>query len=163
MSESARVSSFVRVCVSRSASDTLRIAVDVFGSGWSWASQTLGVAPRCPYVDDPIAALSERLPAAISGQDQGVAMILDVFSSWEFSRKAGYQQPLVLAVTGPTGVGKSETGYIIAEAILASKSQIGTSRRSMPDGYLVLGGQDYSNTSDAYVGENRGLPEVVSE
>lgn len=59
--------------------------------------------------------------------------------------------------------GKSETGFLIAEAILSTRTRIGTSRRHMPEGYLVLGGQDYSNTSDAFVGENNGLPEVVSE
>jgi hypothetical protein len=58
--------------------------------------------------------------------------------------------------------GKSETGFIVAEAILAAKSQVGASRRLLPEGYLVLGGQDYSNTSDAFVGEGNGLPEVVS-
>ena len=56
-------------------------------------------------MDDPIAALMEQLPAHISGQDLGVDLILDAISSWEFSRKAGFQQPLVLAITGPTGVG----------------------------------------------------------
>jgi hypothetical protein len=90
----------------RSAADTVRVAMDIFGSTLSWASKSLGVAEQCPYVDDPVAALSQRLPAFISGQDLGVQMILDTFSSWEFSRKAGYQQPLVLAITGPTGVGE---------------------------------------------------------
>lgn len=139
----------------------MRIAMDVFDTTLSWASKSFGITEQCPYVDDPVASLTQRLPTLISGQDQGVEMILDTFSSWEFSRKAGYQQPLVLAITGPTGVGKSETGFIIAEAILAAKSRIGVSRRHLPNGYLVLGGQDYSNTSDAFVGESNGLPEVV--
>lgn len=143
----------------RTAAGTFRIAVDVLGDAMSWATKSFGISEQCPYVDDPIASLNELLPASISGQDQGIDMIVDVFSSWEFSRKAGYNQPLVLAVTGPTGVGKSETGFIIANAILATKSRIGTSRRMLPEGYLVLGGQDYSNTSDAFMG---GLSEVVS-
>lgn len=90
----------------RSAAGTFRIAMDVFDTTLSWASKSFGVMDLCPYVDDPVTSLAEHLPGAISGQDQGVEMILDTFSSWEFSRKAGYQQPLVLAITGPTGVGE---------------------------------------------------------
>ena len=137
--------------------------MDIVDTTFSWASKSFGMIEQCPYVDDPVASLMLHLPASISGQDQGVEMIIDTFSSWEFSRKAGYQQPLVLAITGPTGVGKSETGFIVAEAILAAKSRIGTSRRHLPEGYLVLGGQDYSNTSDAFVGDMNGLPEVVRQ
>mmetsp|Transcript_25103 Transcript_25103/g.46925 ORF Transcript_25103/g.46925 Transcript_25103/m.46925 type:complete len:501 (-) Transcript_25103:106-1608(-) len=143
-----------------SAAGTFQIAVDVLGDTWSWAAKSLHMMEQCPFVDDPIAALNAHLPATISGQDQGLTMILDVFSAWEFSRKAGLQQPLVLAITGPTGVGKSETGFATAQAILAAQSQIGTSRRTMPEGYLVLEGQDYSDTSEAFVGKNHGLPEV---
>lgn len=142
------------------ATGTFQIALDVFENTFSWAAKSIGFTEVCPYVDDPIASLRNILPAHISGQDLGIEMILDSFSAWEFSRKGGYQQPLVLAITGPTGVGKSETGFVVAEAILAMKSRIGISRRHLPEGYLVLGGQDYSNTSDAYVGENNGLPEV---
>ena len=60
-----------------------------------------------------------------------------------------------------SSLGKSETGFVVAEAILGLKSRIGISRRFLPEGYLVLGGQDYSNTSDAYIGDGNGLPEVV--
>ena len=98
-----------RPVVCSSAAGTFRIAMDVFDSTLSWASKSFGLAEQCPYVDDPISALAERLPASISGQEQGVGLILDTFSSWEFSRKAGYQQALVLAVTGPTGVGESRS------------------------------------------------------
>lgn len=143
-----------------SAAGTFQVAVDVVGGAWSWAAKAVGIMEKCPFVDDPIEALNTRLPAAISGQDQGLTLILDVFSAWEFARKGGLQQPLVLAITGPTGVGKSETGFVIAQAILAAQSQIGTSRRSKPEGYLVLEGQDYSDTSEAFVGTNHGLPEV---
>lgn len=50
-----------------------------------------------------------------------------------------------MAFTGPTGVGKSESSYRIAEALLASKRQLG--RRLVPEGMLVLRGEDYSATS----------------
>jgi hypothetical protein len=54
------------------------------------------------------------------------------------------------------GVGKSETGYRIAEAIFKLKTRVGTSRRYLPNGLLVLRGEDYSSASDvaaAGVGE----------
>lgn len=135
----------------RSAAGTFKVMQDVFGSTLTWATQSFGITEQCPYVDDPVLSLAHHLPASISGQDQGVEMILDTFSSWEFSRKAGYQQPLVLAITGPTGVGKSETGFIIAEAILAMKARIGVSRRHLPEGYLVLHHSTTHMTHYSYV------------
>lgn len=143
-----------------SAWGTFKVTMDIIDGTVSWASKTIGFSESCSYVDDPVTSLSDHLPQQIRGQSPGLQMILDAFSSWEFGRKAGLQQPLVLAVTGPTGVGKSETSFIIAQAILSSQKRIGVSRRHVPEGYLVLGGQDYSNTSDAFLASSNGLAEV---
>ena len=53
---------------------------------------------------------SISLPFVIRGQQGGIESVLNAFSAWEFSRKSGSSGPLVLAIVGPTGVGKSETG-----------------------------------------------------
>jgi len=131
---------------------------DVLGDTFSWISRKTGVTQACPFVEDPIRNMNQMLPAYIRGQDHGVDAITNAIAAWQFSRQAGHGVPLVLAITGPTGVGKSESGFIIAEAVLASKERIGVSRRYRPLGYLVLRGEEYSNTSDAYV--SGGLPEI---
>ena len=50
------------------------------------------------------------MPKAIAGQTAAVNAITNSIASWEFKRKMGLSKPLVLAISGPTGVGKSETG-----------------------------------------------------
>jgi pantothenate kinase-related protein Tda10 len=62
----------------------------------------------------PIFDVHNSLQLAILGQQGGIDNILNAFAAWEFQRKAGLSGPLVLAIAGPTGVGKSEAGEIIA-------------------------------------------------
>ena len=53
------------------------------------------------------------LPFVIRGQQGGIDSVLNAVSVWEFKKGAGLSSaPLVLAIVGPTGVGKSETGDI---------------------------------------------------
>ena len=53
------------------------------------------------------------MPNNVASQDAALESILDAISSWEKSRKLGSNGPLVLAIVGPNGVGKSETGDIL--------------------------------------------------
>ena len=50
------------------------------------------------------------LQYSIAGQDAGVKSILDAITIWESNKKYGPSGPLVLAIVGQNGVGKSETG-----------------------------------------------------
>lgn len=50
----------------------------------------------------------------------------------------------MLALTGPTGVGKSETAFRIAEGALAKRRRVGKSFKYLPDGLLTLRGEDYA-------------------
>ena len=83
----------------------------------------------------------------IKGQDEGVKTILNAISGWEFERQAGSSQPLVLALTGPTGVGKSETAFRIAEGALAKRRRVGKTAKYLPSGLLTLRGEDYARGS----------------
>jgi hypothetical protein len=83
---------------------------------------------------------------------------------------------LILLSSLEEGVGKSETARLIAEAILARRERIGTTQRQdhlslalsislshflhsfNPVGYLVLRGEEYSETSDAFF--SGGVTEV---
>lgn len=46
-----------------------------------------------------------------------------------------------------SGVGKSETAYRLAEAVLAKHVRAGSSKKSFPAGLLTLYGQDFSDGS----------------
>ena len=41
----------------------------------------------------------------IKGQDEGIEAVTNAISAWEFQRRStnGVSEPLVLAITGPTG------------------------------------------------------------
>ena len=57
------------------------------------------------------------LTSNVTGQDAGLKSIVNAFSMWELNKKSGKTGPLVLAIVGPNGVGKSETGDILIECI----------------------------------------------
>ena len=48
----------------------------------------------------------------IGGQKRALDTITSAIAGWEFRRKSGNVDPLVLAISGPPGVGKSETGLM---------------------------------------------------
>ena len=50
------------------------------------------------------------LPRFITGQDDAILDLSKSIARWDERRKAGKLLPLVLSISGPTGVGKSETG-----------------------------------------------------
>lgn len=55
-------------------------------------------------------------------------------------------------------MGKSETAFRMAEAILSKKSRIGRSMRYLPNGLLVLRGEDFTSASE--IG-SAGIVEVI--
>eukprot|EP01031_Cornospumella_fuschlensis_P025897 gene25897-31274_t len=66
-------------------------------------------------------------------------------------KKMDHHEPLVLAITGPTGVGKTETAYRLAEGLFADKRTIVNefgAQTQVPCGLLVLRGEDYSPSSE---------------
>jgi hypothetical protein len=56
------------------------------------------------------------------------------------------------------GVGKSETAFRIADTILPKKARVGISRRFIPVGLTIFRGEEYSDSSDAFM--NGGVAEV---
>ena len=57
------------------------------------------------------------LASNVTGQDAGLKSIVSAFVAWESNKKIGPTGPLVLAIVGPNGVGKSETGNILIDCI----------------------------------------------
>ena len=55
----------------------------------------------------------DSLERIIGGQKRALDTITSSIAGWEFRRKSGNVDPLVLAISGPPGVGKSETGPVL--------------------------------------------------
>ena len=108
--------------------------------------KTISTIP-CPYVENMMLSLQQSLPRYIKSQDEAINMIEEAIASWEFDKQSGSNHPLVLSFTGPTGVGKTETAYRIAESILAKKTRQTSGTRYQLCGLLTLRGEDYSNTT----------------
>ena len=122
---------------------------DTASTTYDWLAKRTGIADVCPFVDSITFSLNESLPINIRGQRGGVDIILNAVAAWEFQRRVGLSEPLVLAIAGSTGVGKSETAYRMAEAIFMKKTRVGNTRRFIPNGLLILRGEDYSSDSEA--------------
>jgi Cdc6-like AAA superfamily ATPase len=112
---------------------------------------------HCQYAPNAMQSLNSSLTQHIKGQSEGISTIINAFDDWEFRKSSGTHEPLVLAITGPTGVGKSETAFRIGQALFSKTTQVGSSEKFLPCGLLVLRGEDYSPSSEAY---SKGLPEI---
>ncbi|CAM9779996.1 unnamed protein product [Discosporangium mesarthrocarpum] len=111
----------------------------------------------CPYVADPVNAVREALQQKIKAQPLAVETIVNAFSAWHFrrasargdqlsfSRKHATLSPLVLALTGSTGTGKTETAWVLARALLSKTCRITGGTTDIPRGLITLNGGDYIN------------------
>jgi hypothetical protein len=118
----------------------------VYG-GFDSIVNSMGLGEKCPWKENMMESVAEALPKNIRGQNEGVKSIVKAIAGWEMQKKSGQSRPLVMAITGSTGVGKSETSYQLADALLARKSRIGNTKRYLPEGLLVFRGEDYSPES----------------
>ena len=133
------------------------IVTDFVGTTLSTITQTAGLSDSCPFRDNMAESVKDLLPQFIRGQNEAIEIIINAVASWEFGKKSGKSDPLVLALTGSTGIGKSETAFRLAESIFLKSSRVGQSRRFIPNGLLILRGEDYSDISEAGA---KGLGEI---
>jgi len=99
----------------------------------------------CPMNENPVRSVETILSDRIIAQEPANRAILDAFTAWNLDRemKNVEVKPLVLAFTGPTGVGKTETALSIGDALFKRRDRL-QSGRNVPRGLLVLRGEDYS-------------------
>lgn len=120
-------------------------AVGVWGTFSEWYD------PGCPFVDDPGAALRQVLGERMAGQDAALKEVVDAVTEWHnASMEAGGAggAPLVMAFSGTTGVGKTETAQTVADAVLdPSVEQEG----DRPKGLLELDGNSYKDPQQVAV------------
>ena len=106
----------------------------------------------CHYRKSPAKYVKQRLADFLRCQDTAVSSINSAVRAWDFELKNKNERhtgkPLVLAFTGPTGTGKTETSNLIAEALLKNREKITNSPRRMPIGLLKFNGGDFMDASD---------------
>ncbi|CBJ33632.1 conserved unknown protein [Ectocarpus siliculosus] len=121
-------------------------AVRVMGSLTWWgvdlAMETAGYGV-CPFADDPVEAARRALQDGILAQPLALESLDGALSSWHYSRQSDRYEPLVVALTGSTGTGKTETAWVLADALLTKRCRITGGTRDIPRGLLVLNGADY--------------------
>ena len=93
----------------------------------------------CPFVDDPAGAVRKALDLRIRAQPLAARAVAGHIKGWY-----GTDKPLVLAFTGPTGVGKTEMAHVVAEALLAKRKRVGRRGRTEPKGLLIFRGEDFA-------------------
>ena len=119
----------------------------------------------CPYVENITQSLATALEANIAGEPEALAILRRSTQLWNEkcvrhnyrcyllmvhyhkhpgwrtfcdSVQSGTPSPLFLALTGTTGVGKTQTAHILAEAILKRRRRVPHTDLTEPDGLLYL-------------------------
>jgi hypothetical protein len=87
------------------------------------------------------ATLLRDLEGYITAQPTAFRLIRIALDGWSVFRFTEYGTPLVMAFTGPVGIGKSDSAVRVAKALLKVKP----SGHSFSRGILVLQGSDYAN------------------
>lgn len=101
-----------------------------------WLGYVSGIGQQCSFVQHPSSQIESVLRENVKGQNLAIDAIKSIFEAWEFSTKS----PIVLAITGSTGTGKTETANLLAKAIFEYSKA-----REPPSGLLVFRGEDFSD------------------
>lgn len=105
-----------------------------------------GLGYQCTFVDKPSQAVRQHLKQNLKGQERAVEAVVGAIEAWEFSRTSSKDRsPLVLAITGPTGTGKTEMSNLLAEALFKRKKKLPNSEKRVPSGLLIFRGEDFSD------------------
>ncbi|CAN0462981.1 unnamed protein product [Ascophyllum nodosum] len=129
-----------------SLSDAYRVTSSLVWWGVDLAMETAGYGV-CPFADDPVKAAMKALEERVRAQPLAVESLSKSLSAWHFSQQSGWHEPLVVALTGSTGTGKTETAWVLAEAMLTKRCRISGGTRDIPRGLLVFNGGDYMTAS----------------
>ncbi|RHY31655.1 hypothetical protein DYB32_003295 [Aphanomyces invadans] len=113
---------------------TAKKSLAAVSTGWEWLGYVSGFGEQCSFVNQPSSAVRKHLTTHLKAQDHAIHAIVAAIEAWEFSyarqhstlsscqalrrrTNAKDHAPLVLAITGPTGTGKTETSHLLAEAL----------------------------------------------
>lgn len=125
----------------KNVQSTLSLASDKFITATESMEDFL-FGDACPFVHNPAQAVRKHLELNLKAQPIAIKSVVDHITGWYSTDK-----PLVLSFTGPTGVGKTETATLVAEAILKKKVRMKGGKRLQPKGKLVFNGADFADSS----------------
>jgi hypothetical protein len=86
--------------------------------------------------------VNESLRRNIIAQDEAIDAVMRAVTYLHSRRESKRYSPLVMAITGPTGVGKSESAKLIGKGLYGLSSY-----EDQPCGLLMLSGKAYSGMS----------------
>ncbi|RLN88518.1 hypothetical protein BBJ28_00011305, partial [Nothophytophthora sp. Chile5] len=94
---------------------------------------------QCTHVDKPSQSVRQHLQQNLKGQERALESVVGAIEAWEFSRLSSKDRtPLVLAITGPTGTGKTEMSNLLAESLFKRKKRLPNSEKRVPSGLLIF-------------------------
>ncbi|RLN88831.1 hypothetical protein BBJ28_00002878 [Nothophytophthora sp. Chile5] len=97
------------------------------------------IAYQCTHVDKPSQSVRQHLQQNLKGQERALESVVGAIEAWEFSRLSSKDRtPLVLAITGPTGTGKTEMSNLLAESLFKRKKRLPNSEKRVPSGLLIF-------------------------
>ncbi|CAI5742444.1 unnamed protein product [Peronospora destructor] len=113
---------------------------------WEAVMYHTGLGYQCTFVNKPSQKVRQHLLENLKGQQRAVEAVVGAIEAWEFSRTSAKDRaPLVLAITGPTGTGKTEMSNLIAEALFKRKKKLPSSEKRVPSGLMIFRGEDFSD------------------
>ncbi|KAJ0398965.1 hypothetical protein P43SY_008191 [Pythium insidiosum] len=118
-----------------------------FGDALEWMEFHSGLGEQCRYVERPSHSVRSYLTQRLRAQESAVESVVEAIEAWEFARESPKQRraPLVLAITGPTGTGKTETSYLLAESLFKRTRRLTNGDRTVASGLLVFRGEHFSD------------------
>ena len=117
-----------------------------------WSRVRSGLGVPCEFASSRAEAVSAALASRLVAQEAAVANITRAFLEWEVKAKDNIFEPLVIVLTGSTGVGKTEAAYGIADALLTGRESMsgsGRSGRTRPEGLLDFVGHELADEGSA--------------
>ena len=79
------------------------VTTDIAQTAYEYILSNTGVVDTCPFTINMVTNANEILSNNIQCQDQAVSSIINSVASWEFQRRSGLSQALLLVFSGPTG------------------------------------------------------------
>ncbi|GAB9463183.1 hypothetical protein Gpo141_00000653 [Globisporangium polare] len=105
-----------------------------------------GLGYQCTFVENPSQSVRSYLHTHLKAQDRALESVVAAIEAWEFSRTSSKDRsPLVLAITGPTGTGKTEMSNLLAESVFKRRTRLPNSEKHIASGLLVFRGEDFSD------------------
>lgn len=115
----------------------------------SWSEYLHISQPKCNFRKDFVASVKDILRAEIVAQDEALEAIVGALSVHQSVLQGPHvkeeaRNPLAIAFTGGTGLGKSETARLLAKGLYSAQLDY---VHDAPCGFLMINGKNYAKES----------------